>query len=49
MPGHGVGTSSRPTRVWPPVPYPAQCRPQASAATSVVPVARAIGALPVAR
>jgi hypothetical protein len=32
---------------WPPVPYPASCRPQAWAATSVVPVARALGALPV--
>ena len=32
--------------VWPPVPYPASCRPQAWAATSVVPVARALGALP---
>ena len=32
-------------RVWPPVPYPASCRPQAWAATSVVPVARALGAL----
>ena len=31
--------------VWPPVPYPASCRPQAWAATSVVPVARALGAL----
>lgn len=31
---------------WPPVPYPASCRPQAWAATSVVPVARALGALP---
>ena len=29
--------------VWPPVPYPASCRPQAWAATSVVPVARALG------
>ena len=32
--------------VWPPVPYPASCRPQAWAATAVVPVARALGALP---
>jgi len=32
--------------VWPPVPYPASCRPQAWAATSVVPVARALGGLP---
>lgn len=32
--------------VWPPVPYPASCRPQAWAATSVVPIARALGALP---
>jgi hypothetical protein len=31
--------------VWPPVPYPASCRPQAWAATAVVPVARALGAL----
>ena len=31
--------------VWPPVPYPASCRPQAWAATSVVPIARALGAL----
>lgn len=31
--------------VWPPVPYPASCRPQAWAATSFVPVARALGAL----
>ncbi|QNN52328.1 amylo-alpha-1,6-glucosidase [Nocardioides mesophilus] len=31
--------------VWPPVPYPASCRPQAWAATSVVPVARALDAL----
>jgi glycogen debranching enzyme len=31
---------------WPPVPYPASCRPQAWAATAVVPVARALGALP---
>ena len=30
---------------WPPVPYPASCRPQAWAATSVVPVARALGGL----
>jgi hypothetical protein len=29
---------------WPPVPYPASCRPQAWAATSVVPMARALGA-----
>ena len=33
--------------VWPPVPYPASCRPQAWAAASVVPVARALGALAV--
>lgn len=32
--------------VWPPVPYPASCRPQAWAAASVVPVARALGGLP---
>lgn len=32
--------------VWPPVPYPASCRPQAWAAAAVVPVARALGALP---
>lgn len=31
---------------WPPVPYPASCRPQAWAATAVVPVAQALGALP---
>jgi len=30
--------------VWPPVPYPASCRPQAWAAAAVVPVARALGA-----
>jgi glycogen debranching enzyme len=35
--------------VRPPVPYPASCRPQAWAATSVVPVARALGALPATR
>lgn len=35
--------------VWPPVPYPASCRPQAWAATSVVPVARALGAIPAGR
>ena len=33
--------------VWPPVPYPASCRPQAWAAAAVVPVARALGALEV--
>ncbi|MBY9075981.1 amylo-alpha-16-glucosidase [Nocardioides sp. WL0053] len=33
----------RADEVWPPVPYPASCRPQAWAATSVVPVARALG------
>jgi glycogen debranching enzyme len=33
------------TEVWPPVPYPASCRPQAWAATSVVPIARALGAI----
>ena len=32
---------------WPPVPYPASCRPQAWAAASVVPIARALGALEV--
>jgi glycogen debranching enzyme len=32
-------------QMWPPVPYPASCRPQAWAATSVVPIARALGAL----
>jgi glycogen debranching enzyme len=31
--------------VWPPVPYPASCRPQAWSAAAVVPVARALGAL----
>jgi glycogen debranching enzyme len=31
--------------MWPSVPYPASCRPQAWAATSVVPIARALGAL----
>ena len=31
--------------VWPPVPYPASCRPQAWAATSVVPIALALRAL----
>ncbi|MFY0408608.1 amylo-alpha-1,6-glucosidase, partial [Solicola sp. PLA-1-18] len=31
--------------VFPPSPYPASCRPQAWAAASVVPVARALGAL----
>lgn len=30
---------------WPPVPYPASCRPQAWAAASAVPVARALGYL----
>lgn len=38
--GHPAG------EVWPPVPYPASCRPQAWAATSVVPVAQAFGAIP---
>jgi hypothetical protein len=33
------------SEVWPPVPYPASCRPQAWAAAAVVPVARALGAL----
>jgi glycogen debranching enzyme len=32
-------------QVWPPVPYPASCRPQAWAASSVVPIARALDAL----
>lgn len=32
--------------VWPPIPYPAACRPQAWAAASAVPVALALGALP---
>lgn len=32
-------------QAWPPVPYPASCRPQAWAATSVVPIAQALGAL----
>jgi glycogen debranching enzyme len=32
--------------VWPPTPYPASCRPQAWAAAAVVPIARALGALP---
>ncbi|NJC23553.1 glycogen debranching enzyme [Arthrobacter pigmenti] len=31
--------------MWPPVPYPASCRPQAWAAASAVPIARALGAL----
>lgn len=31
--------------VWPPVPYPASCRPQAWAAASAVPVARALEAI----
>jgi hypothetical protein len=38
--GHGAD------EVWPPVPYPASCRPQAWAAASVVPVAMALGGLP---
>jgi glycogen debranching enzyme len=29
---------------WPPVPYPASCRPQAWAAASVIPVGQALGA-----
>jgi glycogen debranching enzyme len=32
-------------QMWPPVPYAASCRPQAWAATSVIPIARALGAL----
>ena len=32
--------------VWPPVPYPASCRPKAWSAASAVPVAQALGALP---
>lgn len=32
--------------VWPPIPYPAACRPQAWAAASAVPIAIALGALP---
>lgn len=35
------------TDVAPPVPYPASCRPQAWAAASAVPIARALGVLPV--
>jgi glycogen debranching enzyme len=31
--------------VWPPVPYPASCRPQAWAAASAVPIAIALGAM----
>jgi hypothetical protein len=31
--------------VWPPVPYPASCRPQAWAAASSIPVAQALGEL----
>jgi glycogen debranching enzyme len=30
---------------WPPVPYPASCRPQAWAAAAAVPVAQALGHL----
>lgn len=30
---------------WPPIPYPASCRPQAWAAASAVPIAQALGAL----
>ena len=37
--GHGAD------EVFPPVPYPASCRPQAWAATAVVPVALALGGL----
>ena len=37
--GHGAADT------WPPVPYPASCRPQAWAAASAVPVARALGYL----
>jgi len=33
------------SEAWPPVPYPASCRPQAWAAAAVVPIARALGAL----
>lgn len=31
--------------VWPPIPYPASCRPQAWAAATSVPIAQALGAL----
>lgn len=37
--GHGAADT------WPPVPYPASCRPQAWAAASAVPVAQALGYL----
>jgi glycogen debranching enzyme len=37
--GHGAD------EVWPPVPYPASCRPQAWAAASAIPVAQALGFL----
>ncbi|SDH57619.1 N-terminal domain of (some) glycogen debranching enzymes [Arthrobacter subterraneus] len=33
------------SEVWPPVPYPASCRPQAWAAASSVPIAQALGGL----
>lgn len=35
--------------VWPPVPYPASCRPQAWAAASAVPMAQALGYIGAAR
>ncbi|MCZ2404623.1 amylo-alpha-1,6-glucosidase [Paenarthrobacter sp. Z7-10] len=41
--GHGVN------EVWPPVPYPASCRPQAWAAASAIPIAQAFGQIPVLR
>ncbi|WP_207344640.1 glycogen debranching N-terminal domain-containing protein [Arthrobacter sp. E3] len=33
-------------QVWPPVPYPASCHPQAWAAASAIPMAQALGLLP---
>lgn len=39
-----AGTDS--TEAWPPVPYPASCRPQAWAAASAVPIAQALGFIP---
>lgn len=35
------------TEVEPPLPYPASCRPQAWAAASAVPVAQALGVVPI--
>jgi glycogen debranching enzyme len=41
LPEHFSGHDS--SRMWPPVPYPTACRPQAWAAASAVPVAQALG------